>query len=290
MKKNNEVDSGTLFIVATPIGNLKDITLRALETLKMVDWIGCEDTRHSVHLLRHYGIDKPLISVHDHNEQQRKTELLLKLQKGENGALISDAGTPLISDPGYHVVTFMRESGIKVVPLPGCSAIVAALSAAGMPTDKFSFEGFLPAKTQKKYNALALVVEEKRTMVFYESPHRIMETLSVMEEVFGKQRKITVAKELTKQFERFISGSIQEVIDMLIENSDWLRGEFVIIVQGGEKIVVVEDYEPLMHILIQQSLPVKQISEIVSAQYPVKKKIVYQAVLDTKKNASDSGL
>ena len=290
MKKNNEVDSGTLFIVAKPIGNLKDITLRALEILEMVDWIGSEDTRHSVHLLRHYGINKPLISVHDHNEQQRKTELLLKLQKGENGALISDAGTPLINDPGYHVVTFMRENGINVVPLPGCSAIVAALSAAGMPTDKFSFEGFLPAKTQKKHNALALVVEEKRTMVFYESPHRIMETLSVMAEVFGKQRKMTVAKELTKQFERFISGSIQEVIDILIENSDWVRGEFVIIVQGGEKIVVVEDYEPLMHILIQQSLPVKQISEIVSAQYGVKKKIVYQAVLDTKKNASDSGL
>lgn len=282
LTKNNKNQFGILYIVATPIGNLKDITLRAIETLESVDWIACEDTRHSIHLLRHYAINKPLISVHDHNEQQRKIELLKKLKNGENGALISDAGTPLISDPGYHVVSFLRQEGVEVVPLPGPSAIITALSAAGMPTDKFTFEGFLPAKTQKKLNSLELVVTEKRTMVFYESPHRLMETLIAMEHVFGTARHITVAKELTKHFERFVSGSVSEVIAKFTENNDWVRGEFAIIVQGAEDIAEIAEYEPLMHLLIEQKLPVKQISTIVAKHYGVKKKVIYQAVLDYK--------
>ncbi len=282
MNKNTDKKYGTLFVIATPIGNLKDITFRAVETLEMVDWIGCEDTRHSVHLLRHYGVNKPLISVHDHNEQQRKIQLLEKLQSGENGALISDAGTPLISDPGYHLVTFLRENEIDVVPIPGASALTTSLSAAGMPTDKFSFEGFLPAKTQKKLNALALLKTETRTMVFYESPHRFMETLKALEEVFGADRKLTVAKELTKQFERFVTGSISEVIITFTENTDWQRGEFALIVEGGVKLVEEKNYENLLAILIKQNLPVKQISEIIFAQYGVKKKVIYQQVLDLK--------
>jgi 16S rRNA (cytidine1402-2'-O)-methyltransferase len=282
LNKNTDKKYGTLFVIATPIGNLKDITFRAVETLEMVDWIGCEDTRHSVHLLRHYGVNKPLISVHDHNEQQRKIQLLEKLQSGENGALISDAGTPLISDPGYHLVTFLRENEIDVVPIPGASALTTSLSAAGMPTDKFSFEGFLPAKTQKKLNALALLKTETRTMVFYESPHRFMETLKALEEVFGADRKLTVAKELTKQFERFVTGSISEVIITFTENTDWQRGEFALIVEGGVKLVEEKNYENLLAILIKQNLPVKQISEIIFAQYGVKKKVIYQQVLDLK--------
>lgn len=282
MKKINNNIYGSLFVIATPIGNLKDISLRAIETLENVDWIGCEDTRHSVHLLRHYGINKPLISVHDHNEQQRKEQLLKKLQQGESGALISDAGTPLISDPGYHLVTFLRENGIQVVPLPGASAIITALSSAGMPTDRFTFEGFLPAKLQKKLNTLELLKEESRTMVFYESPHRFMETLQAMQTVFGEQRKLSIAKELTKQFERFVAGTFVQVIQEFNDNEDWQRGEFVIIVKGAVQERIKEDYQQLMEILIKQNLGVKQISEIIAEQYGVKKKAVYQQVLDFK--------
>ncbi len=282
MKKINNNIYGSLFVIATPIGNLKDISLRAIETLENVDWIGCEDTRHSVHLLRHYGINKPLISVHDHNEQQRKEQLLKKLQQGESGALISDAGTPLISDPGYHLVTFLRENGIQVVPLPGASAIITALSSAGMPTDRFTFEGFLSAKLQKKLNTLELLKEESRTMVFYESPHRFMETLQAMQTVFGEQRKLSIAKELTKQFERFVAGTFVQVIQEFNDNEDWQRGEFVIIVKGAVQERIKEDYQQLMEILIKQNLGVKQISEIIAEQYGVKKKAVYQQVLDFK--------
>lgn len=284
MNKNTDKNYGTLFVIATPIGNLKDITFRAIETLEMVDWIGCEDTRHSIHLLRHYGINKPLISVHDHNEQQRKTQLLERLQNGENGALISDAGTPLISDPGYHLVTFLRENEIDVVPIPGASALTTSLSAAGMPTDRFSFEGFLPAKTQKKLNALVLLKTESRTMVFYESPHRFMQTLEAFKTVFGADRRMTVAKELTKCFERFVTGSINDVILKFIENEDWQRGEFALILEGAKMVAEEENYDGLLDILIKQNLPVKQISTIIAEQYDIKKKIVYQRVLDLKKD------
>ncbi|MPQ75451.1 16S rRNA (cytidine(1402)-2'-O)-methyltransferase [Hydrogenovibrio sp. JE_KL2] len=275
--------SGKLFIVATPIGNLKDITLRALEILESVDWIACEDTRHSKKLLQHFGISKPLISLHDHNEQAKKTELLAKLQAGENGALVSDAGTPLISDPGYHLVSYLRENGLSVEPIPGPSAVITALSAAGMPTDRFTFEGFLPAKEQKRLTALEVLSAETRTMVFYESPHRLMESLRSMMVVFGEERQIAVAKEITKQFERFVFGSIPQVIEQFESNEDWQRGEFVIMVSGvEEKDSQQEDYDDLIKVLLTQSLHVKQISEIVGEFYNVPKKAVYQRVLTLK--------
>jgi probable S-adenosylmethionine-dependent methyltransferase, YraL family len=275
--------SGKLFIVATPIGNLKDITLRALEILESVDWIACEDTRHSKKLLQHFGISKPLISLHDHNEQTKKTELLAKLQTGENGALVSDAGTPLISDPGYHLVSYLRENGLSVEPIPGPSAVITALSAAGMPTDRFTFEGFLPAKEQKRLTALEVLSAETRTMVFYESPHRLMESLRSMMVVFGEERQIAVAKEITKQFERFVFGSIPQVIEQFESNEDWQRGEFVIMVSGvEEKDSQQEDYDDLIKVLLTQSLHVKQISEIVGEFYNVPKKAVYQRVLTLK--------
>ncbi|MBD3821711.1 MAG: 16S rRNA (cytidine(1402)-2'-O)-methyltransferase [Thiotrichales bacterium] len=275
--------SGKLFIVATPIGNLKDITLRALEILESVDWIACEDTRHSKKLLQHFGISKPLISLHDHNEQTKKTELLAKLQAGEKGALVSDAGTPLISDPGYHLVSYLRENGLSVEPIPGPSAVITALSAAGMPTDRFTFEGFLPAKEQKRLTALEVLSAETRTMVFYESPHRLMESLKSMRVVFGEERQIAVAKEITKQFERFVFGSIPQVIEQFESNEDWQRGEFVIMVSGvEEKDSQQEDYDDLVKVLLTQSLHVKQISEIVGEFYNVPKKAVYQRVLTLK--------
>lgn len=275
--------SGKLFIVATPIGNFKDITLRALEILESVDWIACEDTRHSKKLLQHFGISKPLISLHDHNEQTKKTELLAKLQAGEKGALVSDAGTPLISDPGYHLVSYLRENGLSVEPIPGPSAVITALSAAGMPTDRFTFEGFLPAKEQKRLTALEVLSAETRTMVFYESPHRLMASLKSMRVVFGEERQIAVAKEITKQFERFVFGSIPQVIEQFESNEDWQRGEFVIMVSGvEEKDSQQEDCDDLIKVLLTQSLHVKQISEIVGEFYNVPKKAVYQRVLTLK--------
>lgn len=277
-------DRGTLYVVATPIGNLKDITLRALEVLDTVDWIAAEDTRHSKKLLQYFGINKPLIALHDHNEIERREVLLEKLLAGESGALISDAGTPLISDPGYHLVNLLREQSISIEPIPGPSAVITALSAAGLPTNRFTFEGFLPAKAGKKTDALQKLVEEERTMVFYESPHRLMDTLSLMKEVFGEKRHAVVAKELTKQFETFVSDSLAEIESFFKLNQDKVRGEFVVLVSGVEFTddVEVSDWDGLIELLLEQSLPVKQISEIVAEFYGVKKKRVYQRVLDLK--------
>lgn len=273
--------AGCLFIVPTPIGNLKDITLRAIETLEQVDWIAAEDTRHSKKLLQHFAIHKPMISLHDHNEQSKAQNLLTRLQQGEQGALISDAGTPLISDPGYHLVKLLRAHSVSVVPLPGPSALITALSASGLATDRFSFEGFIPAKRQKKQDFLQALVSEPQTLIFYESPHRLLDTLNAMQQVFGAERKMTLAKELTKQYERFVTGTIAEVIRQFDEaEEDWVRGEFVLMLAGWEDETVEQiDYDDLLHIMLAQSLPVKQISEMVSQYLGVNKKAVYQRCL-----------
>lgn len=275
--------TGKLYIVATPIGNLKDITLRALEILELVDWIACEDTRHTLKLLQHFGISKPLVSLHDHNEDIRKQELYDKLLSGQTGALVSDAGTPLISDPGFHLVSFLREKEIEVEPIPGPSALITALSAAGMPTDRFAFEGFLPAKSAKRVDVLKSLEIEARTLIFYESTHRLIACLEDMAVVFGRNRKICVAKELTKQYERFVSGTLDEVINQFGTNKEWQKGEFVLIVSGAKPVEQnVNEYDALTLLLLEKSLPVKQISEIVSEFYSVKKKEVYQRALDLK--------
>lgn len=275
---------GRLFIVATPIGNLKDITLRALEVLENVDWVAAEDTRHSKKLLQHYGLNKKLISLHEHNELERRNELLALLKSGEQGALISDAGTPLISDPGYHLVNLLRQEQIQVEPVPGASAMIAALSASGLPTDRFSFEGFLPAKKQKRLNVLEGLTQEVRTMVFYESPHRLLESLATFVAAFGHEREIVVAKEITKQFELFFSGTVEEALSFFEANTDKVRGEFVFILKGAEAIETNEltDADPMIQLLLQHDLPVKQISEVVAAHLGLKKKAVYQRVLDIK--------
>jgi 16S rRNA (cytidine1402-2'-O)-methyltransferase len=274
---------GQLFVVATPIGNLQDITQRALQVLESVDWIAAEDTRHSKKLCQHFGINTRLISLHDFNEQERSQQLLSKLQAGESGALISDAGTPLISDPGYHLVSLLRDSGVRVTPVPGPSAIITALCAAGMPTDRFSFEGFLPAKAPKRLAVLQSLVHEPRTLVFYESTHRLMDSLAAMASAFGEDRLVTVAKELTKQFERFVSGSFAEVIVQFENNVDWQRGEFVVMVAGDSKDAdEIIEFDNLAKICLAQGLPVKQISEIVADFYQIKKKVVYQRLLELK--------
>ncbi|WP_243755296.1 16S rRNA (cytidine(1402)-2'-O)-methyltransferase [Thiomicrorhabdus sp. 6S3-12] len=277
--------SGTLYVVATPIGNLQDITHRALEVLAAVDWVAAEDTRHTRPLLQNFAINQNLISLHEHNESERSEQLLQRLLAGENGALVSDAGTPLINDPGYVLVKRLRQAGVAVVPVPGASAVITALSAAGLPTDRFTYEGFLPAKSSKRIQQLTLLAEESRTLVFYESPHRLLDSLADMTQVFGESRQIVVARELSKQFEQFVSGEFHEVVEYFSANRDKVRGEFVLMVQGFEQSSQPSqqsDYDPLIESLMKQGLPVKQISEIVADYFSVKKKAVYQRVLELK--------
>lgn len=220
--------SGTLFIVATPIGNLEDITFRAVRVLKEADLIACEDTRQTRKLLQHYSIDKPLVSYHEYNEQARAEELVAAIEGGKNVALVSDAGTPLIADPGYRIVNAARARGIAVVPVPGAAAAIAALSASGLPTDSFAFHGFLPSKSGARRKLLEALKGETATLVFYEAPHRILETLHDIELTLGG-RPVVVARELTKVHEEFLQGTAAEIREALQAKSV-IRGEFVIMV------------------------------------------------------------
>ncbi|HWN98271.1 MAG TPA: 16S rRNA (cytidine(1402)-2'-O)-methyltransferase [Blastocatellia bacterium] len=215
---------GTLYIVATPIGNLEDITLRALRILNEVDLIACEDTRHSRKLLSHYQISKPLISYHQHNELERTVELVARLEAGENIALVSDAGTPLVSDPGLRIVQEAIERGIRVVSIPGASAIIAAIASAGLPMDQFTFAGFLPSKQTARRAKLTELGALPMTTVFYEAPHRIKQALADAREVLG-ERRVVVARELTKIHEEFIRGELSEV-----QITDQTRGEIVLLI------------------------------------------------------------
>ena len=226
--------SGVLYIVATPLGNLGDISQRAITTLQHVDLIAAEDTRHSKKLLVHLGIDKPMIAFHEHNERDRAGEILNQLQAGRQIALISDAGTPLISDPGYHLVRQVHEAGIRVVPIPGPSAVITALCASGLATDHFSFEGFLPAKAVAREKTLDELVRETRTMVFYESPHRLLDTLKSMLQVFGPARRMTLARELTKTFETIRQDTIANLLSWVEGNPEQQKGESVLIVEGAQ--------------------------------------------------------
>lgn len=222
-----------LYIISTPIGNLEDISLRALRILKdEVSLIAAEDTRTTIKLLSHYGIRKPLISCFEHNESRRMEEIVQRVQAGENIAYVSDAGTPSISDPGFKLVRYAISQGIKVVPVPGPSAIIACLSVSGLPTDRFAFEGFLPPKPGSRKNRLISLAQEERTLIFYESPHRLMKTLQDMLEVFGN-RQAAVGKELTKIYEEVFRGKISEVITQLIPEK--VRGEFTIVTAGHTK-------------------------------------------------------
>lgn len=279
--------TGILYIVATPIGNLKDITRRAVEILESVDWVAAEDTRHTRPLLQYLGMNKTLISLHEHNEKSRSEQLLEKLRNGENGALVSDAGTPLINDPGYYLVKLLREKGVDVVPIPGPSAVITALCAAGLPTARFSYEGFLPAKSNKRLAVLATLVDDVRTLVFYESPHRVITSLADFQTAFGSDREMVVARELTKKFEQFVSGPIAEVVEYFTENQDKVRGEFVFMLSGAEEKEVVElsTMDELILTLLKQNLPVKQISEIVADYAGIKKKPIYNRVLELKKSS-----
>lgn len=224
---------GTLFIVATPIGNLEDLSPRAQRTLAEVAAVCAEDTRHTRRLLGHYGIDAELVALHEHNEQALAVRLVQRLQAGESLALVSDAGTPLVSDPGFRLVAAARAAGIRVSPVPGPSALIAALSVAGLPSDRFAFEGFLPAKAAARRERLQKLAGESRTLLFYESSHRIADTLEDMVVAFGAERRAVLARELTKLFETVLDGSLEALRDRVQADADQRKGEFVLVVEGA---------------------------------------------------------
>src|SRR4051812_3883001 len=224
---------GTLFVVATPIGNLEDVTLRALRVLKEADLIACEDTRQTQKLLSHHGIDKPTVSYHEHNEAERAAELVAKLERGANVALVSDAGMPGISDPGYRVVALAVERGIPVVPIPGPVAFATALAASGLPTDAFRFNGFLPAKSGQRREALEALRDSTVTEIFYEAPHRLIEALRDVVTTLGASRPVVVARELTKIHEEFVRGGAAEVLRQFEERAGEVKGEITLLIGKG---------------------------------------------------------
>lgn len=225
--------TGTLFIVATPIGNLGDLSPRGLDTLRAVAAICAEDTRHTRQLLGHFGVDKPLLALHEHNESDVADKLVARLLAGESLALVSDAGTPLVSDPGYRLVRAARAAGIRVSPIPGASALIAAMSVAGLPSDRFVFEGFLSAKASARRERLAMLASETRTLVFYESSHRIEDALADFVAAFGGERPAVLARELTKLFETVLDGTLAELLARVRADENQRRGEFVVLVQGA---------------------------------------------------------
>ncbi|HHE9998005.1 TPA: 16S rRNA (cytidine(1402)-2'-O)-methyltransferase [Haemophilus influenzae] len=271
--------TGILYIVATPIGNLQDITQRALETFAQVDLIAAEDTRHSGLLLSHYGIKKPFFALHDHNEQEKAHILVEKLKQGSNIALISDAGTPLISDPGFHLVRQCREAGIQVVPLPGACAAITALCASGIASDRFCFEGFLPAKSKARKDKLENIAEEDRTLIFYESTHRILDTLEDMQSVLGEERYMVLAREMTKTWETITGNTIKNLREWLLEDPNRTKGEMVLIVEGKPKSDNNDEISPQAVKaleLIAEELPLKKAAAIVAELYGYKKNALYQ--------------
>jgi len=275
---------GILYVVATPIGNLGDITLRALETLKSVDAIAAEDTRHSSGLLNHFGISKKLIAVHEHNEHQSAEKLLLQLKNGENIALVTDAGTPGISDPGAVVVDLVRKAGIKVVPIPGVSAVVAALSASGITQNGFYFHGFLPASGAARRKVLQSLKAQTVTLVLYEAPHRIVECIEDIAQVLGSERRITFARELTKTFETIYTCPASNASAWLQTDANQQRGEFVLLIEAEPPQETQEISEEAQRVLkcLLADLPLKQAVALATEITQLKKNDLYELALALK--------
>jgi 16S rRNA (cytidine1402-2'-O)-methyltransferase len=271
---------GALYVVATPIGNLEDITLRALRVLKEADLIACEDTRQTQKLLSHYAIEKPTVSYHEHNEAERATELVSRLEQGASVALVSDAGMPGISDPGYRVVALAVERGIAVVPIPGAVAFATALSASGLPTDSFCFNGFLPAKSGQRREALEGMRESRVTEVFYEAPHRLIDALKDTVAVLGAERPVVVARELTKIHEEFVRGGAAQVLRLFEERAGEVKGEIVLLIGKGSAQVVpkVNPRQRLDEIMREQKLDEKAALKVLAREMGVSKSEVYREV------------
>ena len=274
---------GTLYVVATPIGNRDDITLRALEILKHVDSVAAEDTRHSRPFLTGLGIQKPLIALHAHNEAKESARFIELLKQGQNIALISDAGTPLIRDPGYPLVKQARDEGITVVPIPGACALIAALSAAGVPTDMFTFAGFLPTTTAARQTALeGFKSSLHHTVVFYESTHRLQACLDDMLDVFGDTCEMVLAKELTKTFETFVTGSISDVQAWITEDIARKKGEFVVILPPRVSTEEAGDHDACLEVLLAE-LPVKQAVKLAMKLTGANRNMLYPRALELQK-------
>lgn len=276
---------GTLYIVATPIGNLDDMTPRARRTLTDVDVIAAEDTRHSGRLLAHFGISTPQISLHEHNEAARTAQLLEKLHAGQNIALISDAGTPLISDPGFELVRAARVAGVTVVPVPGASALITALSVAGLPTDRFVFEGFLPAKAATRRAHLQTLTAETRTLIFYEAVHRLAATLDDMVTVLGAPRQAVVARELTKLHEQVRDGTLEELTAWARDDANAGKGEMVLLVAGAASGIHSDTEREAQRVLgiLLEELPLKQATAFAARITGAKKNRLYQWALEKTK-------
>ncbi len=276
----------TLYIVATPIGNLKDLSHRAQETLKQVDWIAAEDTRTSKVLLDQYGIESKLIAYHAHNEAAASEGLIQKLQAGQSIALISDAGTPTIQDPGYHLVHKARLAGIPVIPIPGPSALIAALSVSGLSLEQgFRFVGFLPAKASGREKVLNTLSTERIPLIFYEAPHRIAECLQSIKTCFGGQREVLIARELTKKFEQTVMTTLDQSLQWITDNTIPCRGEFVVVV-AGEKAPVVDVADTQTEAWLQELLavmPLKQAVQIIATVTQLPKNQIYEQALILKK-------
>ena len=252
--------AGALYVVATPIGNLGDMSPRAVEVLRGVSVIAAEDTRHSAPLLRHFAIATPMVALHEHNERQQAEKLVARLHAGEAVALISDAGTPLLSDPGYHLVRAAQQGGARVIPVPGASALIAALSASGLPTDRFSYEGFLPAKAAARRERLMSLQSDPRTLIFYEAPHRIVAALDDMAQVFGAEREAVLARELTKLYETIRAAALGELAAWVGADADQQKGELVVLVRGAESRpsdALSEESHRVLSLLLA-ALPLKQ--------------------------------
>jgi 16S rRNA (cytidine1402-2'-O)-methyltransferase len=270
-----------LYVVSTPIGNLQDLTPRAIETLNRVDLIAAEDTRHSGRLMQHFAISTPMIALHDHNERQRAQSLVQKLSEGQSIALISDAGTPLISDPGYHLVSAVREAGYQVVPVVGPCALIAGLSVSGLATDRFSFYGFLPAKGSGRRQQLQQLERITHTQVFYESPHRIVATVDDIVSVMGADRRLVLARELTKTFETVYGAKASEVQAWLAADHNQQKGEFVVLLEGAEPEQLQEigpEEERILTLLLAE-LPIKKAATITASMTGHKKKALYDRAL-----------
>lgn len=281
-----DISASTLYIVPTPIGNLGDITERALSVLRGVDVVAAEDTRHTGLLLQHFAISARLFALHDHNEQQKADHLLAKLQQGQSIALVSDAGTPLINDPGYHLVRRCREAGVRVVPLPGPCAAITALSAAGIASDRFCYEGFLPAKTKARQDRLLQLSEETRTLIFYESTHRLIDSLADMATVLGEARYVVLARELTKTWESIQGAPVGELLSWVKEDENRRKGEMVLIVEGFQPDDSALSAEALRTLdLLRAELPLKKAAALAAEIHGVKKNALYRHAL--AQNAAD---
>jgi len=286
------IESGVLYVVATPIGNLSDVGTRALAVLRQVDLIAAEDTRHSARLLRHYGIGTPTVSLHRHNERRAVARLVERLRCGESLALVSDAGTPLVSDPGMHLVGAARESGVSVVSIPGPSALTAALCISGLPADRFVFEGFLPAKPVARRRRLQALAHDTRTLVFFEAPHRIAETMTDMAEVFGADRAAVIVRELTKAFEEGEAAALGDLLTWLAERPERSKGEFVVMVHGAavppsEQAIGAED-DRLLRVLLEE-LPPARAASVAARLTGKRKSLLYDRAVGITHPERDPG-